>query len=259
MEHEHLICEHISVSRKQTWTECQLKYLYRYHLKMVPEGPIQPYFVYGKVVHKIAEEYVEQQGKVPIEAICADVLSGKIPTEKDATEPPVLEKDYLAKLSGHIKTIKTYSDKIGYDGHIEWPFRYDMQPPDNHIITGVIDRLIIRGDKYFILDYKTTKKGFWRKNANTIKKDLQLRCYARVVQREFGAKPENIKAALLYLEGAELVSTGFTEESIASAEEELHNAYKHITSTRPDHAVGRYGDHCKRCDYRKVCDLWKLT
>lgn len=225
---------------------------------MLPEGPIQPYFTYGKVVHKIAEEYVEQQGKVAIEQICSDVLSGKIETDPNAG-PPDLQPDYLAKLPGHIRTIKAYTDKIGYDGHIEWPFKYDMQPPDGHMITGVIDRLIIRGDKFFILDYKTTKKGFWRKNANTIKKDLQLRCYARVVQREFGAKPENIKAALLYLEGAELVSTGFTEESIMSAEQELHEAYKQIISTHPDQVVGRLSDGCKRCDYKKICPLYALT
>jgi len=258
MEHEHLICEHISVSRKQTWQECQLKYKFRYHLKMVPEGPIQPYFVYGKVVHKIAEVYVEQQGKTPIEEIARDVLSGKIPCEKDS-EAPVLQADYIAKLPSHLRNIKAISDKIGYDGHLEWPFKYDMQPPENHMITGVIDRLIIRDEKYFILDYKTTKKGFWRKNATTIKKDLQLRCYARVVQREFGAKPENIMAALYYLEGGNLISTRFNEESIATAEEELHNAYKNIISTHPDHAVGRYGNHCQRCDYRRVCPLIAIT
>ena len=138
-------------------------------------------------------------------------------------------------------------------------FKYDMQPPDNHMITGVIDRLIIRGDKYFILDYKTTKKGKWRKNASTISKDLQLRCYARVVNKHFGAKPENIKAALFYLDGADLVSTKFTEETIMSAEEELHNTFKHITETSPDDAYSRVGEHCRRCDWRKICPAHRTT
>jgi hypothetical protein len=258
MEHQHLICEHISVSRKQTWTECQAKYRFRYHLKMLPEGPIQPYFVYGKVVHKIAEEYVRLQGQTPIEKIAADVLSGDIPTEDNAP-PPVLESDYKKKLPDHLKNIKMISDKIGYDGHLEYPFKYDMQPPDGHLITGVIDRLIIRGDKFFILDYKTTKKGLWRKNSSTIGKDLQLRCYARVVQKLFGAKAENIQAALFYLEGANLVSTKFTDESIMSAEEELHDAYKNIISTHPNDVYGRVGDQCRRCDYRKICSFYSLT
>ncbi|MFX5760977.1 PD-(D/E)XK nuclease family protein, partial [Acinetobacter baumannii] len=81
-----------------------------------------------------------------------------------------------------------------------------------------------------IIDYKTTKKGMWRKDTNTIRKDLQLRCYGRVVQREFGAKAENIMAALYYLEGGNLVATKFTEQSLASSEKELLDAYNQIVT-----------------------------
>ena len=99
----------------------------------------------------------------------------------------------------------------------------------------------------------------WRKNSNTIRKDLQLRAYARVVQKEFGAKAENIKAALYYLEGAELVATKFNDHMLLTAEQELHDAYKQITSTNPDDVRGRVGDQCRRCDYRKVCSWYSLT
>ena len=258
MENNKLICEHISVSRKQTWDSCQLAYKYRYHLKMVSDQPVQPYFTYGKVVHKIAEVYVQEQGKKAIETIAAEVLSGKIPVE-EGKPAPIIDPDYKKKLPEHLRNIKKINDQIGYDGELEWLFKYDMQPPDNHMITGVIDRLIIRDDKYFILDYKTTKKGKWRKNAGNIGKDLQLRCYARVVNKHFGAKPENIRAALLNLDGNDLVSTKFTEESIMTAEQELHEAYKHIISTNPDDTYGRVGDQCRRCDWRKICVAYRTT
>lgn len=254
-----LICEHISVSRRQTWKECQQKYKYRYHLKIKSNEPPQPYFVYGKLVHKIAEIYVQEQGKKSIEEISRECLSGKIEVEQGQQGPIILEPEYLKKLPTHLKNLKQISDRIGYDGKLEWPFKFDLQPPDNHLIVGVIDRLIIREDKYFILDYKTTKKGFWRKNANTIRTDLQLRCYARVVQREFNAKPENIRAALYYLDGAEVVGTRFSEESLITAEQELHDAYKEITSMHPNDVHGRIGDQCKKCDYRKICPFYSLT
>ena len=253
-----LICEHISVSRKQCWDECQAKYKFRYHLKVPVEGPIQPYFVYGKLVHKIAEVYVLEQGQRPIDDIAHDCLHGIIEVEK-GHPPPVLEKDYRKKLPEHLRNIKQLTDRIGYDGKLEWPFHYDLQPPDQHFITGFIDRVIIRGDKYFILDYKTTKKGFWRKNQNTIRNDLQLRCYARVVQKEFGAKAENIRAALYYLDGGDLIATKFSEESLEAAETELHDAFKEITNTDPDSVYGRVGDQCRRCDYRKICPFYSLT
>jgi CRISPR/Cas system-associated exonuclease Cas4 (RecB family) len=253
-----LICEHMSVSRKQTWTECPAKYKYRYHLKIIPDVPEQPYFVYGKLVHKIAEIYVKEKGERKIEDITADCLTGKIELE-EGKSPPVLSQEYKTKLTSHIRFIKQISDKIGYDGHLEYPFHYDLDPPKNYFVKGFIDRLIIRGDKFFILDYKTTKKGFWRKNSNTIRKDLQLRFYARVVQKEFNAKPENIQAALYYLEGSELVATKFNEQMLITAEEELYNAFKEIINTKPDDVWGRVGDQCKRCDYRKICSFYSLT
>jgi CRISPR/Cas system-associated exonuclease Cas4 (RecB family) len=258
MEHKTLICEHISVSRRQTWSECQAKYKFRYHLRMIPEGPQQPYFTYGKVVHKIAEVYVQEKGARQIGSIAADVLSGKIQVEEGESAPK-LDASYRKKLPEHIRHIKELTDRIGFDGETEWPFRYDMQPPENHIVTGVIDRLIVRDDKYFILDYKTTKKGKWRKNRSNIGSDLQLRCYARVVNRIFGAKPENIRAALFYLDGADLISTRFTQESVETAEQELHETYKQIISTSPDDVYGRVGFQCKRCDYRTVCPFYSLT
>ena len=260
MSQEHLICEHISVSRKQTWENCQQAYKYRYHLKVPVEGPVQPYFVYGKLVHKIAEVYIEEQGQRPIEDIAHDCLHGIIEVEKGQA-PPVLEASYKKKLPEHIRNIKQLSDRIGFDGLLEYKFHYDLQPPDEHFITGFIDRLIIRGDKYFILDYKTTKKGFYRKNANTIRSDLQLRCYARVVQKEFNAKAENIRAALYYVDGngGDLIATKFSEESLISAEKELHDAYKQIIGTHPDDVYGRVNQQCKRCDYRPMCPFYSLV
>ena len=258
MENEHLICEHISVSRKQLWDSCQQAYKFRYHLKIVSDEPEKPWFAYGKLVHKIAEVYVQEQGQKPIEEIATACLNGTIEVEKG--QPPVkLSAEYKKKLPAHCRGIKDISDKIGYDGKIEHKFHFDLNPPHQHYITGFIDRLVIRGDRYFILDYKTTKKGNYRKNNNTIRYDLQLRCYARVVQKEFGAKPENIFAALYYLEGNELVSTGFNEASLASAEKELHDAYLHITNTHPNDVYGRMGDQCNRCEYRKICPVFKLT
>lgn len=250
--------EHISVSRKQTWEECQQKYKYKYHLKMIPDGPQPVYFAYGKTVHKVAEEYVRTGGSRPIEEIAKDVLAGRILLEANSPAP-ALEGEYTKKFPEHIRHIKDLTQKIGFDGMLEYQFKYDLDPPNNRMVTGFIDRLIIRGDKYFILDYKTTKKGFWRKNSNTIKKDLQLRCYGRVVQREFGAKAENIRAALYYLEGGDLVSVRFNDEMLETAESELLQSYKDIQSTGPDDAYGRVGDQCKRCDWRKICPFYSLT
>jgi CRISPR/Cas system-associated exonuclease Cas4 (RecB family) len=225
---------------------------------MIPEGPQAPYFTYGKTVHKVAEEYVRAAGLKTIAEVAKEVLAGDILLEANTPAPP-LEGDYIKKFPEHLRHIENLTKKIGFDGHLEYQFKYDLDPPNNRMATGFIDRLIIRGDKYYILDYKTTKKGFWQKNSNTIKKDLQLRVYGKVVQREFGAKAENIKAALLYLEGNSLVSVQFNDEMLETAEQDMLDAYKQIEEMPHEDAYGRVGDQCRRCDYKDICPFYSLT
>lgn len=248
--------EHISVSRKQCFDSCQAQYKYRYHLKILSQEPTADHFTYGKMVHKVAEHYVMEKGKRNIEDIASDLINGKIMLEANSPCPP-LPSAYKNKFPVHLKNLKTITDRIGYDGHLEWEFNHDLEAPDGKMIKGFIDRLIIRGEKFYILDYKTTKKGIWRKNRGNIGKDLQLRCYGRIVQKHFGAKPENIKAALFYLEGAELVATGFTQESLDSAQKELTDTYDRIKTADPDLVMGTTGTHCRFCDYRKNCPFYK--
>jgi CRISPR/Cas system-associated exonuclease Cas4 (RecB family) len=250
--------EHISVSRKQLFDQCPQSYKYRYHLKTIVEGPQHPWLSYGKTIHKIAEEYVRAGGSSSIEEIATEVMEGRILIEEGVAAPP-LESDYKKKFPNHLRHIKELTEKIGFDGELEYNFKYDLDPPNNRLVTGFIDRLIIRGDKYFILDYKTTKKGFWRKNNYTIRKDLQMAAYGMVVQKLFNAKAENIRAALYYLEGPELVSVRFNDEMLEKAGKELLQTHINISEMDPDDAFGRVTDNCKRCDYRKMCPYYSLT
>jgi CRISPR/Cas system-associated exonuclease Cas4 (RecB family) len=250
--------EHISVSRKGCWDECKQKYKYRYHLKTQVDTPTPVYFTYGKIVHRVAEIYVGEGGKRPINEVADDLLAGKVLLERDEVSPP-LPKEYRKKFPKHLQNIADLTQKIGFDGELEYKFRYDLDPPNNKIITGFIDRLIIRGDKFFILDYKTTKKGGWRKNKYTIRGDLQLRAYARVIQKLFGAKAENIKAALHYVDGGDVIATAFNDKMLMEAENILLAAYNQITESDPDKVYGRTGDHCRRCDYVKICPFFNMA
>lgn len=250
--------EHISVSRKQCYDLCQAQYKYKYHLKLVTETIEPPYFAYGKLLHKAAECYVREGGRTPIQGIAREILSGDILLE-DGRQNPQFDPEYLTKLPGHLRAVETLTKKIGFDGEIEWPFYFDLDPPHGRHIKGFIDRLIRRGDKFFIIDYKTTKKGFWRKTRATAPKDLQLRAYARIVQKEFNVPAENIQAALYYVEGGDLVAAKFTQDLLDSVERDLRDTYVTIAEQHPDSVIGRVGDHCRRCDFRRVCSFYSLT
>lgn len=250
---------HISVSRSKCFDLCAQQYKFRYHVKL--PSPIEEpfYFVYGTLVHKVAELYVMNKGSVPIGDIASDLLSGRVPIEED-TLCPELPEDYKKKFQKHLRAIQKLNDKVGWEGIVEHPFRYDLDPPHERMAVGFIDRLVLRGSgsnmKAFIIDYKTTKKGKWRVNSDTVKDDLQLRTYARVVQKEFGLPAESIKAALYYLEGENLVAAQYSEESLIEVEKELLHVYKRIEASDPDKVWGNVGWHCKNCDYNSVCQFY---
>lgn len=250
---------HISVSRKSVWDLCEEQYRFKYHEMVVPTGPEPPYFAYGKLVHKIAEEYVSRGDPAIFSEIVRDVLDGTIEIEP-GKKAPKLDAEYTAKLGDHLKTLKEFALNIGLDrpGYTEYKFEYDLRPPDHLLVTGFIDRIVIKDDTYFIVDYKTTKKGKWRKNSKTILDDIQLRLYANVVHRDFGVPPEKINCCLYYLDGGNLVGATYTKKSMEDAERDLLQAYLQIQAKDPNTARGNVGDHCSRCDFRDRCRFYQF-
>jgi CRISPR/Cas system-associated exonuclease Cas4 (RecB family) len=248
--------EHISVSRGKSYKQCPYYYKLKYHEKIPNPGEEQFYFVYGKIIHKIAEQHVQEGGKRTLKEISGDVLKGRIEIE-DGKKAPPLPVDYKKRMPGHIKAIEKLNSSIGCDGITEHKFKYDLDPPNNKFVTGFIDRIILRDGKAWIIDYKTTKKGPYRENKQTIKYDPQLRIYSRVVQKEFGIEASNIKAALYYLEDELILSSSYDDDSLDAIEKELLDVYNKIKTHRPEDAMGCTGQHCKRCEYRDMCPFFK--
>lgn len=251
---------HLSVSRKKTFDQCSQLYKFKYHLKTPSPQPEPFYFVYGNLVHKIAELYVAQKGSKEIDKIALDVMRGKIEL-KDGKKCPKLPKEYQNKIGKDIKAIKNLTKKIGFDGYVEYDFTYDLDPPNKKNVIGFIDRLIIKEDskqkKAFIIDYKTTKKGKHRLNNETVLYDLQLRCYCRMVQRIFDIPASNIKAALFYLDGENLIAAQYNQDSLERVEKELKNGYVTIEETKAETVRGSVGWHCKNCEYSSICQFYK--
>lgn len=249
--------DHISISREQCYNECPQKYKFRYHLKLVPEGPPPIYFTFGKIVHRIIEEHTRHKGAVDLNKITKDILTGRIPLEYGKPAPK-LEPDYKNKLVKHLEHYARLAKKIGFDGEIEWNFKLDMDG-NGRCMTGFIDRMINKNGNYFLLDWKTTKPSPWRTNSRTITKDLQLQCYCYVVWKQFNVDPKNIQAALMFLEDNQLVPVRFSEKTLEQVPQRLLKVYKEIENFEPEKVHGNVGQHCQRCDYVKVCPFYKLT
>jgi CRISPR/Cas system-associated exonuclease Cas4 (RecB family) len=253
-----MLIEHISISRHGVFTECEQHYKFKYHLKIPSPEPTPVYFDYGKIIHKIIEVYTLDRGKTDIGSIASKVLQGEIELEK-GKKAPRLEAEYQRKLPEHLRSFMKLTEKIGTEGLVEWPFTYDLNPPNKHLLVGFIDRIIVKGDEYTLIDYKTTKKGPWRKTSKNITSDLQLQAYCRIVQKTFNVSADKIKAALYFLEGGELVGAKFSQKTLDHVENKLLQMYQEIKNKEPDHVRGNVGRHCKRCPYRMVCPFYALT
>lgn len=248
--------EHISVSRHDCYQECDAKYRFRYHLQVVSDLPVQPYFTFGKIVHRAIEEFTRADGKRNINEIVDEITSGKMELERGQVAPP-MPPEYRVKLPLHLNNFLRLNKKIGNTGEVEWKFHKDLDPPNGRHCTGFIDRILYKGDNVYLFDYKTSKVNSWRKNNDTIKKDLQLQCYCWVVMTELKIPAEKITASLYYLEDAKLVSVKFNEQTLLEVPKKLLNVYKEIEQTHPDSVRGHVGHWCNRCDYRSVCPWFK--
>lgn len=242
--------KHISISRSGVWHECQVKYKYKYHLEVIPNKPEPPYFAYGKLVHKAAEIYVKEKGVNNINKIAAGLLDGSINEEFKGLK---LSQEYKQKLPIHLNNVATLTAKIGYEGLLEHEIKLDLIPPDQKLLVGYIDRIVFNDEKVMILDYKTTKAGFYQKDNNTIKQDLQLRTYAYYVCKEFKLQPDKVFCCLYYLENKKLVCTNYTEKQMEDAIDNLKKDYILIESVDEKSAKPNVGNHCRRCDYQDIC------
>lgn len=250
--------DHLSVSRAGVIKECDQKYKYKYHLKLKSEEPEPYYFAYGTMIHKIAEEYTRAKGTRDLYDIAHDVLQGKILLDGGMKAPP-LQSNYKDRFPDHLYSIQKLMDSIGFEGHLELEFAHDLNPPNNYIFMGFMDRLIVKDDKAWVIDYKTTQVGSWRKTAANVAEDLQLRAYAVVVRAQLHIPAKNIKTALYYVDGGELVGATFSDETLDRTEKELLDTYTRIKGMDPGQVWGNPGEWCNRCDYRKICPFFSLA
>jgi len=250
-----LLIEHISISRSGLFHECQQKYKYRYHLKVISDKPEAPWFVYGKFIHRVAELYVIDKGATDIFSIATNIINENIEFE-DIEKFKKLDSHYKNKIKTHLINVEKISKKLGFEGEVEHEVKLDLDEPNQKFLLGYIDRLFFKDNKAFILDYKTTKIGIYRKTKETIKKDLQLRAYAYYVHKKFNVPPEDIHTALYYLDDSKFISAKYNLQEIYEAKDELKKDYITIMNLHENSVHGNVGSHCKRCDYENVCPFY---
>ena len=119
--------------------------------------------------------------------------------------------------------------------------------PFGHLtLTGNIDRIDIRGDAYYILDYKSGKIPQTSRKGLEKESDFQLQFYY-LITRSLG----NVEEALYYdLRSGELVADALFDEK-------LDLLYTHLASLDAkeyDFTMTEDRKKCQYCPYQKICN-----
>lgn len=163
-----------SYSSIKTFEQCPKKY---YHLRVAKDvkDDGSEAMVYGNEVHKAAEEFIKSGTPVPKKF---EYVQGVL----DALNKIEGEKHCELRLG--VRRGPTGYEACGFlDGGVWW--------------RGIIDLLILNGNKAFIVDYKTGKNA---KYADT--KQLDLLAAATFLHFP---KVEQVKSALVYLVSNEFI------------------------------------------------------
>jgi RecB family exonuclease len=127
-------------------------------------------------------------------------------------------------------------------------------PLENHVVSGIIDRIDRTEDGYEIIDYKTAKK---MPSQEMIDNDLQLSIYLKAFLNRYPEEEKNlnkIKVSLYFVKhGAKLSSTR-TKEQLNQVEKEFLEVISKIEESKFDPVVNPL---CDWCGYQKHCPMWR--
>ncbi|MDP1845245.1 MAG: PD-(D/E)XK nuclease family protein [Candidatus Moranbacteria bacterium] len=125
---------------------------------------------------------------------------------------------------------------------------------ENHIVSGIIDRIDKTEDGYEIIDYKTAKK---LPSQEKVDSDLQLSIYLSSFLRRYPKEAEHldkIKVSLYYLKHGVKLSSERSLEQVKKSEELIVDLIGQIKQSKFEPKISGL---CDWCGYQKICPMWK--
>jgi putative RecB family exonuclease len=125
---------------------------------------------------------------------------------------------------------------------------------ENHIVSGIIDRIDKTEEGYEIIDYKTARK---LPSQEKVDNDLQLSIYLTSFLRRYPKEAENldkVRVSLYYLKHGVKLSSKRTLEQVKQSEELMINLINQIKMSKFEPKISGL---CDWCGYRNICPMWK--
>lgn len=220
----------MSASRLSTYLECPYKYKLRYHDGIEPPEKTDA-SEFGNWLHKGFERCVKEERNLK------EIL-------KEELGNYTFSNSYLRNLPAILQNFEKVNSKLE-KGLTETPFT--IQEGTSVPLKGIIDRIVIKGEKVLVLDYKTGKVQKSRKH---LKNDPQLLMYCYAVSHLVKTSPDHIHLALFYVLSGDIEDVSFSREEINQFILYLERIVQEILNLDPEKAKPSINKWCSSCPYQ---------
>jgi RecB family exonuclease len=242
----------ISYSAFDTYKTCPLKYKFQEIDKI--RTPKSKEAVFGSILHDTMK-FIHTPG------ILSPTLDQAMEHFSNSWNPAVWENpdEERAAFTQGVKIIQDYFKRNNPADFniVNLESRFQIELPDtgeNHIISGIIDRIDRTDDGYEIIDYKTTKK---MPTQERVENDIQLSVYLSAFLSQYPQEKNNldkIKVSLYFLKHGVKLSATRTEEQLENSRKRFLETISLIKEGRFEPQVGPL---CDWCGYQNRCPMWK--
>ena len=236
-----MYCSTISQSKSDTFTQCRLKYNYRY-VKKIEEANVKADAMhFGSYIHKIFEEGVEATTYKEL-----DELASNLASEYN------FDDSFAKKTSGCLKNFLRLNASLPEIGQTE--LVYEVSAAEGITLNGIIDR-VIKGTKggYLVIDYKTGKR---EKSKFDLFDDEQMQGYCYAIHKILNVPIADITVAHYYPISDNLVSVNYSPAQIgAYVRKKIDQVWRIRKCTNKDMPPSR-NMFCNWCGYKYVCPIF---
>lgn len=238
----------ISYSQLETFSQCPLKYKYRYILGL--SGEPSHVLSFGQTIHRTLRDFHRQElykkGK------------GQLPELLSIYERQFLGEGYESQEHREQRFVQgrqilenyftAHQNLLAQPVFLEQRFRIKL---GDIILVGSIDRVDRRADNtYEIIDYKTGEG----REQKEVDKDAQLSIYGLAAAEDLRIKADRL--SLYFIESNKKMTTERTLESLREKKEEL---LQRVEDIRRSDFPAKVSLLCRYCEYRQVCPAYKLS
>jgi len=242
----------ISYSAFDTYRTCPLKYKFQEIDKI--RTPKSKEAVFGSTLHDVMK-FIHTPG------ILSPTLNQAMEHFSRLWNPAVWDNpdEERAAFTQGVKIIQDYFKRNNPADfnivNLESRFQIELPGGDeNHIISGIIDRIDRTEDGYEIIDYKTTKK---MPTQERVENDIQLSVYLNAFLSQYPNEKNNldkIKVSLYFLKHGVKLSATRTEEQLESSRKQFLETIAKIKESKFEPQVSPL---CDWCGYQNQCPMWK--